>query len=509
METMLTSTAIRKNQYYDSVFLMGFNNRLSKVDGVVQSAVFMGSDANKEVLIDLGFDAEDIRGASANDLIIAIGANSQKAIADISSNLDLWLTEVTVSKISSEFHNLGMALSARPESNLVVISVPGEYAAYECRKSLEAGKNVFLFSDNVSVEDEIALKEYASRNGLIVMGPDCGTSLISGIGIGFANSVRRGNIGVIAAAGTGLQEFTCMVHNCGYGISHAIGTGGRDLSDSVGGLTTLSALDALERDPSTKAIAIVSKPPGEYTINKLIDRISSCKKPVVCCFLGISGIIERVGGGFTCAENIDDAVHLTIAAIGGQLAEEKPASLIPPGKLADGKYLRGVFAGGTFCYQTQQILRDAGIIVHSNAPLEKSMKLPSPMQSFEHTVVDMGDEYFMVGRPHPMINGSQRALRIVQEARDKNTGILLLDFILGYNSSLDPVGELIEAIQEAQQIARSRGDELIVVASMCGTEGDAQNIAIQNKKLIDCGVSVFASNVLAVRYCAELIKRSS
>ena len=213
-------------------------------------------------------------------------------------SLDQWLTEANTTRSTADIHTLADAIKAKPDANLVVISVPGEFAAHETKIALEAGKHVFLFSDNVSVEDEIALKTYARLHGLLVMGPDCGTSLIGGVGVGFANAIRRGKIGVIAAAGTGLQEFTCMVHNSGYGISHGIGTGGRDLSDTVGGLTTLSALDALENDPSTEVIAILSKPPGEKTLERLTERIKTCKKPVVCCFLGIQQKINGEGVSF-------------------------------------------------------------------------------------------------------------------------------------------------------------------------------------------------------------------
>ena len=232
---MVFDITIRKNQYYDSVFLMGFNNRLSKMNGVIQTAVLMGSDANKEVLADLGFVNAAVRSASANDLVVAVSAESQSVLDEVMNHLDQWLTEVTINKKVTEIHTLDEAFAADPDSNLVVISVPGEFAAHEAKKCLAAGKHVFLFSDNVSIEDEVSLKLSAREKGLLVMGPDCGTSLIGGVGIGFANVVRRGRIGAIAAAGTGLQEFTCMVHNSGYGISHGIGTGGRDLSDNVGG----------------------------------------------------------------------------------------------------------------------------------------------------------------------------------------------------------------------------------------------------------------------------------
>ncbi len=505
---MFTKITVRKNQYYDSVFLMGFNNRLSKVPGVVQTAVFMGSDANKEVLIGLGFNSTHFQSASANDLIVGISAEAQSAIDEIVTNLDQWLTEVTVSKASSEIRSLNQAFSYRSDSNLVVISVPGEFAAAETRRSLEAGKHVFLFSDNVSVDDEIDLKKYASQHGLLVMGPDCGTSLIGGVGIGFANAVRRGNIGAIAAAGTGLQEFTSMVHNFGYGISHAIGTGGRDLSDKVGGITTLMALNALEKDPSTDVIAVISKPPGQNTLKIVVEQISRCAKPVICCFIGINSLIDGEGKIFKRARNIDEAVRLAIETIDGHIIQEEPVHSIRIKKHVKGKYLRGVFAGGTFCYQSQQILREGGILVHSNAPLNKSLGLDSPTQSYENTIIDMGDEFFMVGRPHPMINGSQRALRIVQEACDPNVGILLLDFILGFNSSMDPVGELIDSIQEAQKIAQSRGDELEVVASICGTDNDLQDLHMQKKLLIECGVTVFSSNVLATKHCVDLLRGS-
>jgi FdrA protein len=505
---MVTGITIRKNQYYDSVFLMGFNNRLSNVDGVIQTAVLMGSDANKEVLANLGFISADVKSSTANDLVVGITAESQSVVDTILQSLDQWLTEVSSTRSTADIHTLPEAISARPDSNLVVVSVPGEFAAHETRMALEANKHVFLFSDNVSVEDEVSLKTYARSKGLLVMGPDCGTSLIGGVGVGFANAVRRGKIGVIAAAGTGLQEFTCMVHNSGYGISHGIGTGGRDLSDAVGAITTLMVLDALEKDPSTEVIAILSKPPGEKTLLKLIERIKKCKKPVVCCFLGIGQKIEGEGTVFKRANLIDDAVRLVIEAIGGKFIQ---TSLVEGNQatagIKKGKYLRGVFAGGTFCYQAQQILKDAGIKVYSNGPLDKKLILENPNQSKENTIVDLGDEFFMVGRPHPMIDGSQRALRIIKEAHDPQVGILLLDFILGYNSSMDPVGELAEAIQKAKQIARERGDSLPIVTSMCGTEGDLQDLTLQTRMLKECGVIVFSSNAQATQYCANLLSR--
>jgi FdrA protein len=507
---MITGIAIRRNQYYDSVFLMGFSNRLSKIAGVNQVAVLMGSTANQSVLINLGYSKSEIATATPNDLVVAINAESPKVVDEILLHLDEWLSQVNDGvHTPSEIHTLDQAFREKPESNLVVISVPGEYAASEARKGLEAGKHVFLFSDNVSVEDEVSLKTLAKEKGLLVMGPDCGTSLIGGIGIGFANAVRKGRIGAIAAAGTGLQEFTCMVHNLGYGISHAIGTGGRDLSEAVGGLTTLLALDALEDDPSTQVIAIISKPPAEKTLNRLTGRIKRCSKPIICCFIGIDHLIEGEGKYFHRTDTIDEAAILAVKALGGNVVSNSSQIKAKTEKkiALHQRYLRGVFAGGTFCYQSQQILKKAGINVYSNGPLDKKLLLHDPEESIENSIVDMGDEYFMVGRPHPMINGSQRAKRILKEANDPEVGILLLDFILGYNSSPDPVGELIESIEKAKQISTQRGNPIEVVASICGTDGDFQDINQQMKMLTESGVKVFSSNAQATEYCVSWLRQ--
>lgn len=506
---MSTGIALRKNEYYDSVFLMGINNRILKEKGVIQSAVLMGSDANKEVLRDLKFPESEIAKASANDLIVGVIAETQAIIDHVLSNISAWLIEVKDRKPLSEFHTLSETIANHPEANLVSISVPGEYAAHEAHIALESGLNVFLFSDNVSVEDEKSLKQSAQMKNLLVMGPDCGTSIIGGIGLGFSNVVRRGSIGVIAAAGTGLQEFTCMVHNAGFGISHAIGTGGRDLSDAIRGLTTLSALDVLSQDINTQVIVILSKPPGKMTLSKLVERFQTINKPIVGCFIGIEGIIAGEESLFKRAKIIDEAVEISIKQIGGSLTSVKriEMGLKERGKKysAEQKYLRGVFAGGTFCFQAQQILKSSGIKVYSNSPIDESLKLNHPDTSQENTIVDMGAEYYMVGRPHPMIDGSQRELRILREAHDPEVAIILLDFILGYNASMDPVGELLDAIQEAGKLAEKQGRHLEFVASVCGTKEDPQDLGMQIQMLEKSGVIVFESNAAAVQFCAGLL----
>ncbi len=511
---MASGFVIRKNQYYDSVFLMGVNKRLSDVKGVQQTAVLMGSEKNKRLLSDIGIRDPQIEAAQPTDLIVAVVAESPEIVRDVLGRLDEWLSGGDEGMPASGLRTLEDGLAQRPDANLVVLSIPGEYASHEARKALEIGLNVFIFSSNVSVEEELALKRLASERGLVVMGPDCGTSLIGGVGIGFANVVRRGHIGAVGPSGTGLQEFTCQIHNAGLGISHAIGTGSRDLSDAIGGLTTLAALDALEADPETQAVALISKPAGSRALERIGERLANYTKPVIGCFLGTRFEPGRSGAGYWAAATIDDAVRLAIAAATGSesspeqnggetawLAQEHNAWA------PEQRYLRGLFAGGTFCYQAQYILREAGIAVYSNAPLDMKSKLSDPDRSRQHTVVDMGDEHYTLGKPHPMIDGTLRRRRILAEAHDPEVAILLLDFILGYNASQDPVGELLDAIVEAQQAAQARGGHLTVVASICGTEGDPQDLGLQARMLEEVGVRVFRSSAKAVAFCADLLRR--
>jgi FdrA protein len=510
---MATGFVIRKNQYYDSIFLMGINKRLSDFAGVKQTAVLMGSDRNKELLAEIGIHGPLIDAAQPNDLIVAIVAETQKIVDEVLENLDLALQAISYSTPASVLHTFEEGLTQKPGANLAVISIPGEYAAREARKAIDAGLNVFIFSSNVTIEEELDLKRFASQKNLLVMGPDCGTSLIGGVGIGFANVVRQGGIGVIGASGTGLQEFTSQVHNAGLGISHAIGTGTKDVSDAIGGLTTLAAIDALEADSNTRIIAFVSKPPGKQTHAKLIQRLKNCQKPVICCFIG-ADIISPAGSQLHFTRTIDEAVLWAIQLEGGRytpleqhfMPEELEAIEIERARWSpEQKYIRGIFAGGTFCYQSQQILRDAGLEVYSNAPLDPKFNLEHLDQSRAHTLVDMGDEYFTLGKPHPMIDGTLRCRRILAESQDPKVAILFLDFILGYNASPDPVGELLDAIIQAKQAATNRGSHLTIVASLCGTEHDTQDLNLQAKLLKDQGAYVFNSNAKAALFCARLL----
>ena len=504
---------IRKNQYYDSVFLMGVNKRLSGFAGVRQTAVLMGSERNKRLLHDIGVQDPQIETAQADDLIVAVVADTPETVKMVLGQLEEALQAGESGAPASALRTLEEGLAQKPNANLAVISIPGEYAAHETDKALVAGLNVFLFSGNVALEEELRLKQRAHASGLLVMGPDCGTSLIGGVGLGFANAVRRGPIGVVGAAGTGLQEFTSQVHNAGLGISHAIGTGSHDLSDSIGGLTTFQALEALEADPQTKVIGLISKPPGPQTLRKLLDRLQRSPKPVVGCFLG-TRLSPMEAGHLHVARTIDDAVELAIRSTFEPLTGGAPVEPCDQERMAAERagwspaqrYLRGIFAGGTFCYQAQQILQAAGISLHSNVPLDPAARLPHPDQSIGHTLVDMGDDYYTLGKPHPMLDGTLRRQRILTESRDPAVAVLLLDFILGYNVSMDPVGELFDAILEARLAAKQRGGALTVVASICGTADDPQDLNLQTRLLHEAGIIVFGSSARAARFACDLLQ---
>jgi succinyl-CoA synthetase alpha subunit len=510
---MCTGIVIRKNEYHDSVFLMRAAKRISEQEGILQAVLFMGTEKNKALLSGIGFPAGELATAMPSDLILAVKASNRQKLAGVLENLDGWLQAEPGQGNTPATRNLDEALTRQPLANLAVISVPGAYAAREAEKALERSLNVFLFSDNVSVERERFLKQYASERGLIVMGPDCGTAIIGGIGIGFANVVRRGPIGVIGASGTGIQEFTTLVHRAGSGISHAIGTGSRDLSDDVGGISMLSALDALEADSSTKTIAILSKPPGPLALANLIPRILQCQKTVVVCFLGRKKEPAPEHSLYQFAGTLDEAAALAVNNVTGHLPTGFEPNSTRVEALASGeltamnpsqKYVRGLFAGGTFCYQAQRVFLDAGLAVYSNAPISENLKLPDPLKSKEHCLIDMGADEFTAGRPHPMMDSRLRRERLLTESKDPEVAVLLLDFLLGFNSSADPAGELAPAIAEAKGAVKKRGGFLSVVVSVCGTSEDPQGLDQQVARLEEEGVVILPSSAQAARFAALL-----
>jgi succinyl-CoA synthetase alpha subunit len=508
---MITESTLLENRYFDSVFLMRVSKRLSDQQGIQQAALVMGTPKNIQILAAAGYDGIDDLGASSNDLVVSLRADSAEQARQLIEDLEQYLVRDSGRPTPGSVRSLPQALNQQPTSNIALISVPGEFAAREARQALESGLNVFLFSDHVSIEDELSLKRLALENGLLLMGPDCGTSIVGGVGLGFANSVRRGSIGVIGASGTGTQEVTSLVHRWGSGISHAIGVGGRDLSDTIGAISTLQAMDALDKDPNTSVILLVSKPPGSATVAQVNKRIESSSKPVVTCYLGGRDGASPESPNVTATYNLDAAVTTAIRLAGGIRVDE--ASSVSPESLqrersklhSSQKWVRGVFAGGTLCYQAQQVLRDAGLSVYSNEPLEKGMELWDSSVSIEHTLVDMGADEFTEGTPHPMVDSTQRIRRILAEANDPEVAVLLLDCVLGFVAAEDPAGEIAPAIVEAKRTAQQRGDNLSVVVSVCGTELDYQGLGAQVSALEEAGAIVFTSAFQAAGFAVRLV----
>jgi len=371
------------------------------------------------------------------------------------------------------------------------------------RQALRLNKHVFLYSDNVSVEDEVALKQEAAQKGLLVMGPDCGTAIVNGIGLGFANKVRRGPIGVVAAAGTGLQQVTVRIHQMGGGITHALGTGGRDLSEAVNAITARQGLDLMARDPDAKVIVLVSKPPSSKIADTLVQAARSVGKPVVVNFIGYATASRRVDNVFFTT-TFDETAELAIRLIDSpeDFAPQPDLSKFAPGQ----RYLRGLFSGGTLQYEALLILQNYVPVVYSNAPLDKKNKLEDSLVSKAHTVIDLGEDEFTVGRLHPMLDNDLRIRRLEKEASDPEVAVILLDVVLGFGAHGDPASELAPAIAAAIQAAKQAGRHLEVVAIVSGTDGDPQGIEAQIKRLRDAGAKTETSNDAAARYVGRLLQ---
>ncbi|UVT15396.1 MAG: acyl-CoA synthetase FdrA [Nitrospira sp.] len=503
---MATATKVLKNFYRDSVSLMQLSSTFAKLPGVEQASAIMASPNNMSLLREAGLLTESV-DASANDLLIALQGDAdalESALAAAESALKQPPPSSSGSGPSRGLppRSIEMGLGNMVGANLVLISTPGEYAASEAFKALSLGLNVMLFSDNVELKDEIALKRFAQSRDLIVMGPDCGTAIISGIPLAFANVVRRGVIGVVGASGTGLQQVTCLVDRWGGGISQAIGTGGHDLHRDVGGISMLQGLNALVADSSTSVIVLISKPPSPDVAGHVLEAAARAGKPVVVNFLGADPARVRRGNVFA-ATTLEDAAAAAVALAEGRNPDDAKPKCPPvsiPSKLSPGQhYIRGLYSGGTFCYEATLLLKKELGQVSSNTPVEPGDRLGDVWTSRAHTVIDLGDDLFTRGRPHPMIDHRLRNERLIKEATDPETAVILLDVVLGYGSHADPAGEIVPVVQKAREVAGKAGRDLVIIGFVCGTAGDPQNLARQEAALREAGVILAESNAQAVR----------
>ncbi|BDF70493.1 hypothetical protein CE91St41_22800 [Oscillospiraceae bacterium] len=512
---------VRKNAYYDSVTLMIISKDVKKLPGVTEALVGMGTDLNREIAGNIGLDGEGFDAVTANDFFVAASCESEEAFTAVVAKVDELLNKKAEKSKADYFPpTLEGALKMEPELNMAVISVPGKFAAEVAQNCLEHDINVMLFSDNVTIEEEKALKEYAASKELLVMGPDCGTAIVNNTPLAFANVVKSGDIGMVCASGTGAQEVSCIIDQLGGGISQLLGTGGRDLKLEIGGIMMELGLDALISDPQTRVITLVSKPPAAEIAKKILDQAAGAGKPVVVCFIG-GDPTEIEKRGLCAAVSLEDAAHKAVAlsrgqkpedftgfAMGAKQAEELAAA--EAGRMAAGqKYVRGLYTGGTLCDEAMKLMIGRVGHIHSNIPLNKEDKLPDARngRSVEHTFLDFGDDEFTVGRPHPMIDPSLRAERVVTEAGDPEAAVIMVDCVIGYGSHEDPAQDLSEAIRTAKELAVKEGRYLAVVASVCGTEGDPQSLSASQVKLANAGAIVLPSNAQATRFTQLILDR--
>lgn len=514
---MAIYTKVMKRFYQDSLKLMRVSNEVKQMDGVEQAFAFMGTEINMKTRIQAGLLTNEARDAGADDLILLVKSEKEDlALGALAIFENKIVSNETESKQSAAETIMPITfeegISELADANLAVISVPGTYAAMQAMNALRLGMNVQLFSDNVSVEEEIALKNFAKTKGLLVMGPDCGTSIISGIPICFANQVRRGSIGVVGASGTGTQELTVLIDAMGCGISHAIGTGGRDLSEKVQARTTLSAIELLAEDPQTEIIVVISKPPAKVSEEKVIEAIKKANKPAVLLFMGwktaylgndpiicVAGTIEEGAAKAVAIHNSQDVSKAVT------LYERKPLS---PSLLEQiqrltktQKYIRGLYTGGTLASEAVSILQNKNICVYSNISKTEEFMMPSANQSQKNCIVDLGDDEFTRGNLHPMIDPGQRSARIFQEFTDPETAVLLCDVVIGFGSHPDPAGVLAQGIIHAREETNAN---VIVIANVIGTDSDPQKRWEQVEKLEKAGVWVYPSNQYAVEVAGEI-----
>lgn len=503
---------IKNNAYYDSVSLMQMSKAVEEQKGVERAMVCMGTEMNKELLKTAGLLTEEFEAAKPSDLIIAFIIGNDTDYDSIVQVIDTKLNEKVKDEKQEDTppSSIASTLKRFPDTNMAVISLPGSYAAQEVRKSLNKGLNVMLFSDNVSLEDEISLKKLAHEKGLLMMGPDCGTAIINSVGLCFANSIRKGNIGVVGASGTGTQEVTVLIDHLGGGVTQVLGTGGRDLTLEVGGIMMLDSIEALDKDEETEVLVLISKPPVEEVAEKILASAKKSMKPVVICFIN-SDERENVGNLHFVSTLEEAAVLAVKLATGNEPLSLKDRydvdgvkELFLSKRNETQKYVRGLYCGGTICDESASIFgRVYPDSVYSN--VGKVKRLEKGSKSIGNAFIDLGDDEYTVGRPHPMIEPSLRNTRIIMEALDPETAIVLFDVELGYGSHRNPAKEAIEAIKESKAKLALENREVLFVGYVLGTRTDLQGYEEQIKLLEDEGVIVARSNSRAAKLCLELI----
>ncbi|MEH7111601.1 acyl-CoA synthetase FdrA [Neobacillus niacini] len=498
-------TIIQKNSYQDSINLMLLTNAVATTEGISKVQIMMATPANKDIFKDAGLYTEELETAESNDMAIVVDTEDAGKVEEVLEKVEQYLKDQSISGKTQAFETVrtwDRAIKTLPNANMALISVPGQYAAEEANKALDMGLHVFLFSDNIPVVDEVQLKQKAHEKGLLVMGPDCGTGIIDGVPIAFANVINKGRIGIVGASGTGIQEVTTIIDRLGEGVSHAIGTGGRDLKEPIGAITMMDGIKALENHPQTDVIVVISKPPAKEVRNQVVELLHSLSKPVVTIFLGEKPTKHEgnIYQAYTLAETAQIAVDLLR---GNEIKADYNAGdfSVPYVSLKQGQTsIKGLFSGGTMASEAAVLISDS-LGLGTQITNEDGYVLKRD----GHEVVDLGDDKYTQGKPHPMIDPETRAKFIEKAAQDEKTAVILLDFVLGYGSHEDMASALLPSIQKAVAHAKENDRSLYVVAFVCGTENDPQDYQGHINRLQEAGIIVKNNNNEAVRTALSIV----
>ena len=484
------SVSLRSGVYADSVRLMQVSREISALDGVTAVLVAMATPLNLELAANMGLAPDG--DSSPEQLLIAVRAESDDALAAAAAAVDAALaarerSTGTAAAVPQRTIGAGLDELTPDDPALAIISVPGQYAVAEAADAIAAGRSVLVFSDGVPVEHEVALKQAAHAAGVLVMGPDCGTAIVSGVALGFANVVRSGPVGLVAASGTGAQQVSCLLDMAGVGVSHVLGVGGRDLSEAVGGLATLDALAALDADPGTERVLLVSKPPAPSVAAAMEAAAADLSVPVRSAVLSPE------------TPDLTAAVETLLTDMGLDVPTW-PSRPGPAVAAVPGAALKGFYSGGTLADEAMLLAAPALGDIRSNTPLRPDLDLGTDLSATGHVVIDFGDDALTVGRAHPMIDPTLRLEAISNLAARREPAVLLLDVVLGYGADPDPAQSLVPALAAAR-----RHVELPVVVALIGTEADPQGWSRQADALAAAGAAVFASNAAATRYALDLL----
>ncbi|AEB30431.1 succinate--CoA ligase (ADP-forming) subunit alpha [Carnobacterium sp. 17-4] len=503
---MLT-TIIKNNSYQDSIVLMLLTNKINTVEGVNNVSIMMGTPANKDIFKTGGLYTPELEKASANDMAVVLDVKDESVVPNVMEEIDVFLEEQSKGMDNSDaqesVRTWDKAISLSKDAPVALISIPGTHAPLEIEKALDEGKHVFCFSDNVSIEDEKRLKLKAHEKGLLLMGPDCGTGIINGIPLAFTNVVRKGAIGIVGASGTGIQEVSTIIHKLGGGVTNAIGTGGRDLKEEIGGITLMDGIVTLENDPDTDVIVVISKPPAPAVREKVLALLRKITKPAVTIFLGEKPTYheENLYHAYTLEETARIAVQLlNNEAVS---VEEQAIELPEVAFSSDQKYIKGYYSGGTLANEAAMLIKE-GLELTGSADKKEGFIL----KDAGYEIIDLGDDIYTQGKPHPMIDPDKRIEMIEQAADDSETAIILLDIVLGYGAHIDMATELAPAIKKAQDKAKETNKQLVFIGAIVGTDEDPQDIKKQKTILEEAGVIVADSNNQAVRMALKLVSIS-